>query len=141
MRIFSPDFSDGERLDSRFTCEGDDVAPELRWDDLPDDTKELALTCEDPDAPGSTFVHWVAWGIDPQGAEVAATREGRNDFGTTGYRGPCPPPGHGTHRYHFTLYALGEPLTLEEGATIDALRNAIQGAVLAEAMITGTYSR
>jgi phosphatidylethanolamine-binding protein (PEBP) family uncharacterized protein len=60
MRIFSPDFSDGERLDARFTCEGEDVPPEFRCDELPDGTRELALTCEDPDAPGRTFVHWVA---------------------------------------------------------------------------------
>jgi Raf kinase inhibitor-like YbhB/YbcL family protein len=141
MKISSPDFSDGERIDSRFTCDGADDAPHLRWDDLPDDTRELALTCDDPDAPGGTFVHWVAWGIDPQHDRVVVTGEGSNDFGSTGYRGPCPPPGHGDHRYRFTLYALAEPLTLEQGATIDELRGAMNGRVLAEATLTGTYSR
>jgi Raf kinase inhibitor-like YbhB/YbcL family protein len=141
MRIFSPDFADGERLDARFTCEGENVPPDLRWDELPDGTSELALTCEDPDAPGRTFIHWVAWGIDPIQERVVATREGRSDFGSTGYRGPCPPPGHGSHHYRFTIYALGESLSLEDESTIDALRDAMGSVVLGEATITGTYSR
>jgi Raf kinase inhibitor-like YbhB/YbcL family protein len=125
----------------RFTCEGQDVPPEFHCDELPDGTRELPLTCEDPDAPGRTFVYWVAWGIDPTHGRFVVGREGRNGFGTTGYRGPCPPPGHGAHHYRFTLYAVSESLALEQGSTIDALRNAMEGLVHAEATITGTYSR
>jgi Raf kinase inhibitor-like YbhB/YbcL family protein len=82
---------------------------------VPSGVVELALICEDPDAPGGTFVHWVAWGIDPSSGRLApdggpAVRHGRNGFGTTGYRGPCPPAGHGPHHYELTLHALFVPM-------------------------------
>lgn len=146
MELSSPDFSDGEVLDPRFTCDGDDISPGLRWTDIPEGTAELALVCEDPDAPRGTFVHWLVWGISPSEAEVAGgavpgTTQGTNGFGTVGYRGPCPPPGHGTHHYRFTLFALSEPLSLGERSTIDHLQNAIGGRALGEATITATYSR
>jgi Raf kinase inhibitor-like YbhB/YbcL family protein len=146
VQISSADFSDGERMDRRFTCDGEDASPGLQWDDVPDGTAELALTCVDPDAPGGTFIHWVTWAIDPAlgripAGSVPGMRHGRNDFGVSGYGGPCPPPGHGEHRYRFTLYALGEPIVLNNGATIDELRGAMKGRVLAEATLTGTYSR
>jgi Raf kinase inhibitor-like YbhB/YbcL family protein len=104
------------------------------------------LTCEDPDAPSGTFVHWVAWGIDPSSGRLAADdssaiRQGRNGFGNNGFGGPCPPPGHGPHHYEFTLYALDQPIDLEAGSTIDALRSAIDGHIRATATLMGTYER
>ena len=114
---------------------------------MPEDAAELALTCEDPDAPGRTFVHWVVWGLDPKTPGLGpqemppGTRHGRNDFGNNAYGGPCPPPGHGTHHYHFTLYALGERIDVEEGASIDELQKEMSGEVLAEATLVGTYER
>src|SRR5262249_60846914 len=113
---------------------------------VPSGVVALALTCEDPDAPGGTFVHWVASGIDPSKGrltpdDVAEIRNGQSGFGTVGYRGPCPPPGHGPHHYQFTLYALTRPVDLEPGATIDDLRSSIEGNIRATATLTGTYER
>jgi Raf kinase inhibitor-like YbhB/YbcL family protein len=99
-----------QAIPRRHSCEGEDLSPPLRWSNLPEGTRSLALVVDDPDAPGGVFTQWVAWSLDP-GAEglgegESVLREGRNGFGTTGYRGPCPPPGHGRHRYVFRLYAL-----------------------------------
>lgn len=147
MELTSPEFADHELIPTRCTCDGENMSPELHWQGLPEGTQELALTCEDPDAPGGTFVHWAAWGLDPgaPGLELgempAGTRQGLNDFNRTGYGGPCPPPGHGPHRYGFTLYALGERLELPDGGTIDELREAIEGKVLAAAELEGIYAR
>jgi Raf kinase inhibitor-like YbhB/YbcL family protein len=89
------------------TCEGEDVSPPLAWSGVPEGTASLALVVDDPDAPSGTFTHWLAWGIDPAasvlGEGEAAPVEGQNDFGSVGWRGPCPPPGHGPHRYFFRL--------------------------------------
>ena len=149
MELRSPDFSDGGAIPRRFTCDGDNVSPALEWSEVPDESSELALVCEDPDAPGKTFVHWLLWGIDPRSAssvgvgEVpAGSRLGINDFGANAYGGPCPPPGHGPHHYHFTLHAVREPISLPEGASVDDLRGAIARSVaVAETSIVGTYER
>jgi Raf kinase inhibitor-like YbhB/YbcL family protein len=147
VRLHSDDFSDEERIPPRFSCDGEDVSASLRWDELPDGAAQLALTCEDPDAPRGTFVHWVMWNIDPATGRINAgeiprgARHGRNDFGNNSYGGPCPPPGHGVHHYHFTIYALSEPIDLEEGASIDDLRSAMDGEVLDQATLIGTYER
>jgi Raf kinase inhibitor-like YbhB/YbcL family protein len=113
-------FENARAIPSRHTCEGDDVSPALHWTSVPEGTQSLALIVSDPDAPSGVFTHWVAWGLDPGagglGEGEAAPREGRNDFGTVGYRGPCPPPGHGRHRYVFRLYALERDLELDAGA-------------------------
>jgi Raf kinase inhibitor-like YbhB/YbcL family protein len=149
MDLRSPDFSEHATIPQRFTCDGDNVSPALEWSDVPDGTAELALTCEDPDAPGKTFVHWVLWGMDPgtvtslgTGEVPAGSHHGRNDFGDNAYGGPCPPPGHGTHHYHFKLFAVREPILLLEGATIDELRRVIADkGSLAEATLVGIYER
>jgi Raf kinase inhibitor-like YbhB/YbcL family protein len=128
----------------RHTCEGEDVSPPLGWTNVPDGTRSLALIVDDPDAPSGRFTHWVAWGIDPQAGLAegqAAPKEGRNDFGTMGYRGPCPPPGHGRHRYAFRLYALDAEPELASGAAKAELEDAIQGHVLTTAELVGTYER
>jgi Raf kinase inhibitor-like YbhB/YbcL family protein len=105
----------------------------------------LALVVDDPDAPGGVFTHWIAWGLDPSadglGEGEAVPNEGGNDFGATGYRGPCPPPGHGRHRYVFRLYALDEELELGSGAAKAELERAIEGHVLTTAELVGTYER
>jgi Raf kinase inhibitor-like YbhB/YbcL family protein len=148
MQLMSPDFADQGAIPERFTCEGENISPGLEWRDVPDGTGELALTCEDPDAPGKTFVHWVMWGIDPrsdrldQGEIPDGARHGRNDFGDNAYGGPCPPPGHGRHHYHFTLYAVSESVALAPGASINELRDALAAKkTLAEASLVGTYER
>jgi Raf kinase inhibitor-like YbhB/YbcL family protein len=144
MDLTSPEFEEGEGIPRPRTCDGEDAPPELHWSGVPSGVVELALTCEDPDAPGGTFVHWVAWGIDPSSGRLDAgpgIRDGRNGFGSNGYRGPCPPPGHGPHRYEFTLSALDQSLALEQGSTIEELRSAIDGHVRATATLMGTYER
>jgi len=145
--------ADGEPVDSRFTCDGDDVSPELAWQGVPTGSAELAVVMDDPDAPGGSFTHWLVYGIDsgetalpeavPEGATVAgppSLRQGENSFGTVGYGGPCPPGGE-THRYVFRLLALDEETGLEGGASRDELLDALQGHVLAETSLTATYAR
>jgi Raf kinase inhibitor-like YbhB/YbcL family protein len=138
-------FQNTQAIPSHHGCEGDDVSPQLHWTNIPDGTRSLALVVDDPDAPGGVFTHWIAWGLDPGagalGEGEAAPSEGRNDFGTSGYRGPCPPPGHGRHRYVFRLYALDAKLELGSGAAKAELEQAIQGHVLTTAELVGTYER
>lgn len=146
MDLSSPNFEEGGRIPPEHTCDGGDRPPELHWSGVPSAVVELALTCEDPDAPGGTFVHWVAWGIDPSAGRLTpedgpAIRQGRNGFGNEGYGGPCPPPGHGPHHYEFTLYAVDQPIDLEPGATIVDLRSAIDNHVRATATLMGIYER
>ena len=138
-------FGHGQAVPARHTCEGQDLSPPLRWAGVPAEARSLALVVDDPDAPRGVFTHWLAWGIDPSagglGEGEPAPSEGRNDFGTTGYRGPCPPPGHGRHRYVFRLYALDRELELGSGAGKADLERAIEGRVLATAELIGTYER
>jgi Raf kinase inhibitor-like YbhB/YbcL family protein len=138
-------FENAQAIPSRHTCEGEDVSPPLRWMAVPEGTRSLALVLDDPDAPGGVFTHWLGWGLDPAagglGEGESAPAEGRNDFGTTGYRGPCPPPDHGRHRYVFRLYALDAELELGAGAAKTELEQAIDGHVLTTAELVGTYER
>lgn len=146
MDLTSPAFEEGDRIPPEHTCDGADAPPELHWSGVPSGVVELVLTCEDHDAPGGTFVHWVAWGIDPSSGRLAAEDasrlgQGRSGFGTDGYRGPCPPPGHGPHRYEFTLYAVDGPIDLDPGSTIESLRSAVADHTRAMATLTGVYER
>ncbi|MBE1559248.1 YbhB/YbcL family Raf kinase inhibitor-like protein [Nonomuraea africana] len=127
--------------------EAGDVSPQLQWSDVPDGSAELALVCEDPDAPSGTFTHWLVAGIPPDttqmeaGAELKAYVVGRNDFGRQGYGGPHPPPGDDPHRYFFRLYALSAPTDLSDGFSAEDLRRATEGTVLASGTLVGTYGR
>ena len=138
-------FVHAEPIPERHTCEGEDVSPPLRWSNVPEGARSLALIVDDPDAPGGVFTHWVAWALDP-GAEglgegESARHEGQNDFGASGYRGPCPPPGHGRHRYVFRLYAIDAEPELASGAAKAEFEQAIKGHVLTTAELVGTYER
>jgi Raf kinase inhibitor-like YbhB/YbcL family protein len=138
-------FGHAQAIPSRYTCDGEDFSPPLSWRNLPDDTRSLALVVDDPDAPSGVFTHWVAWGLDPGagglGEGEGAPGEGRNNFGKTGYRGPCPPPGHGRHRYVFRLYALDAAVVPAADADKAALEQAIEGHILTTAELVGTYER
>ena len=151
LTIRSVAFEAGGPIAQLYTCDGRDVSPPLRWDNVPDGTGSFALVCDDPDAPMGTWVHWVIYGIPgsarqlPEAVPVRETladgaRQGRNDFGKTGYGGPCPPRGK-PHRYFFRLYALDEVPSLAPGLSKKALLKAIDGHVLAEAELSGTYGR
>jgi Raf kinase inhibitor-like YbhB/YbcL family protein len=145
FRFLESGVTEGAAVDRRFTCDGEDVAPALAWEGVPEGTAELALVVEDPDAPGGTFTHWLVWGLDPgetelpEGSEPAGL-EGTNDFGAVGYGGPCPPAGE-THRYVFRLLALDAETGLDEGASRDDFLAAVEGHVAAEATLTARYAR
>jgi Raf kinase inhibitor-like YbhB/YbcL family protein len=146
MMVSSPVSSDGDEIPQQFTCDGDHVSPPFDFAEMPSGTAEVAVLVEDPDAPGGTFVHWVLWGVDPgqssmaEGDVPAGAAQGRNDFGTQRYGGPCPPRGR-SHRYVFNVFALSKPLDLAEGASAADLRRATAGNVLASASLTGRYGR
>ena len=146
----SPAFEEGSAIPTRYTCDGQDISPPLSWSSVPDDTRSLALVTYDPDAPGGTFVHWVLFNLPPDARELAedipdqetlpsGAAQGVNGFGKVGYMGPCPPSG--THRYFFEIYALDTTLDLGAGTTREDLDGAIQGHVLAEGRLMGTYQR
>ncbi len=148
IRVTCPEFQPGERIPTKYTGEGDDVSPPLAWSDRPSGTAELALICDDPDAPvAQPWVHWVVYKIPgdaegfPEGS-APGTLQGANDFGNTGYGGPMPPPGHGTHRYYFRVYALKEALDLNSpGASKEDVLSAMEGKILDQGELVGTYSR
>ncbi len=144
MTVSSGAFTDGGDIPRRYTCDGQNVSPPLSFAGVPSGVQDLALLVEDPDAPGGTFVHWVAWGIDPSKATLAEgeapTGTGTNGFRRRGYGGPCPPKGP-AHRYVFTVFALSRRLDLPVGASSDDLRRAVTGAVVAEGRLVGRYAR
>jgi Raf kinase inhibitor-like YbhB/YbcL family protein len=144
--LASGDIAEGEPIDPRYTCDGDDVSPGLTWDDVPEEAVELVLIVEDPDAPGGTFTHWLAYGIGPdentlgEGTDGVGFRQGENDMGEVGYGGPCPPEGE-THDYVFRLLAVDTETGLEEGARRGDVLEAVEGHVVGEARLTATYAR
>jgi Raf kinase inhibitor-like YbhB/YbcL family protein len=144
MKIWSPDFEEGGPIPARFTCDGEDVAPALKWSGVPSEAKSLALVVDDPDAPSGTWVHWVVVNLPPRttgldaGAPLpAGALEVPNDFGRPAYGGPCPPGG--THRYYFKLYALDVPALT--GLTRKTFAAEIGRHARAEAQTMGTYRR
>ncbi|MEW5996034.1 MAG: YbhB/YbcL family Raf kinase inhibitor-like protein [Candidatus Micrarchaeota archaeon] len=144
MRLESPAFENGGTMPEKYSCDGEDVSPELRLNGVPNGTNSLALVMDDPDAPTGTFVHWVAWNI-PSGIRTVPEDsspgvDGTNDFGRTGYGGPCPPPGP-AHNYRFRIYALDATLNLSTGSTRAQLDSAMQGHILAQAELRGKYGR
>ncbi|MBI2623513.1 MAG: YbhB/YbcL family Raf kinase inhibitor-like protein [Candidatus Liptonbacteria bacterium] len=146
MILTTPAFKNGEPIPKKFTCEGGDINPGLRIENMPQGVKSLALIMEDPDAPGATFVHWIVWNIDPAAAFVkeeskpSRSIEGTNSAAKIGYTGPCPPPGK-PHHYFFKVYALDADMDLMPGATRQEFEEALAGHVLAEAELMGTYAR
>ena len=150
--ISSPAFEHESEIPARHTCTGDDVSPPLEWAEPPDGTQSFALISDDPDAPDPAapqmvYVHWVLYDLPPHVAGLAegATstdlggREGVNDWGRTGYGGPCPPIGR--HRYYFKLYALDSLLPHLDKPTKDELLEAMAGHTLGEAVLMGTYQK
>jgi Raf kinase inhibitor-like YbhB/YbcL family protein len=154
FRLESPSFAHGGEIPRQYTCEGEDVSPELRWSDVPEGTKSLALIVDDPDAPDPkapklTWVHWVLYDLPPAAAGLPesvsdsalpeGTRQGKNDWGVTGYGGPCPPIGR--HRYFFKLYALNRMLgDLGEPKKAELLK-AMEGRVVGEVQLMGVYEK
>jgi hypothetical protein len=147
ISVSSQAFDNGGAIPARHTCTGADVSPPLSWTGVPAGAQSLALTVIDPDAPGKPFVHWLVFNLPPattklaEGADPPASSvQGRNDFGSDGYRGPCPPPGS-PHHYHFKVYALDTMTALRGGASESSFQDAIKGHVLATGEIVGTFKR
>jgi Raf kinase inhibitor-like YbhB/YbcL family protein len=140
-------FAEGGLIPAKFTCEGTNVSPELRWNAAPANTRSYALIVDDPDAPVGTFTHWILFDVPAERSSLAEGARaigvaGKNDFGRAGYGGPCPPRGHGPHRYYFTLYALDiASLKLKAGAGRRDMEAALRGHILAQATYLGHYER
>ena len=150
IKITSSVFEDGGLIGAKYTCDGADMSPPLRWDVVPESTKSIALICDDPDAPMGTFVHWVIFGLPAETRELAenipsdetlpnGAKQGKSDFGRIGYGGPCPPSG--THRYFFKIYALDTEVDLAAGASKRELVKAMEGHILGQGQLIGKYKR
>ena len=144
IKITSSAFHEGGNIPSTFTCDGSDTSPPLQITGVPAGAKSLLLIADDPDAPGGLFTHWLIWNIPPQTSSIpegSATNgtQGTNDFGKSGYRGPCPPPG--THRYSFKIFALDRELDLRPGAKRSQVDAAMKGHVIAQGELVGRYAR
>jgi Raf kinase inhibitor-like YbhB/YbcL family protein len=145
LKISSTAFENNGSIPGKYTCDGANVSPPLRIQNVPAGTKSLALIVDDPDAPGGMWVHWVVWNIDPGKGELeesevpAGSVQGINDFETYNYGGPCPPSG--THRYFFKLYALDTTLSFSADSGKAGLERAMKGHIVAQGQIVGRYKR
>lgn len=146
MKIYSTDFGAGEFIPKKFTCDDQDINPELIIEDVPNNAKSLVLIVDDPDAPMGTWTHWTVWNISPdtniirQGEVPAGAFEGQTDFGRPGWGGPCPPAGK-SHRYFFRVFALDTKLDLNTGASRQDLELAMKDHILDQAEFFGLYQR
>ncbi len=151
LKLESASFPNGEAIPVKHTCDGEDLSPPLSWSAAPEGTKGFALICDDPDAPIMTWVHWIVYSLPAERRSLPedvkrvrqlsdGTRQGMNSWKRIGYGGPCPPR-NSTHRYFFRLYALGREMDLGPGAAKKELLRAMEGAVLAQAELMGTYRR
>jgi Raf kinase inhibitor-like YbhB/YbcL family protein len=150
IAIESPAFAQNQAIPSKYTCNGPDVSPPLAWKNIPDKTQSIVLICDDPDAPGGTWVHWVCYDIPasvttlPEGilkidSLPGGGKQGITDFGGIGYGGPCPPSG--THRYFFKVYALDRMLGVPAGKSKKDIERAMKGHVVAQGQLIGMYSK
>jgi hypothetical protein len=145
MLLVSPAFATGSAIPARFTCQGDDINPELQIREAPEGCRSFVLIMDDPDAPGGTWDHWLVWNIEPETGSIPEGNvperavQGSNSWGRNDYGGPCPPSG--THRYFFRLYALRDRLGLPPGSDKAQLLAAMRGLLLAECELMGTYRK
>jgi Raf kinase inhibitor-like YbhB/YbcL family protein len=151
ITLTSTAFINNGILPEKYTCEGDNVSPPLRWEGVPEKAKSIAITLDDPDAPKTRFTHWVIFNIPPEISELAenipddptledGTVQGNNDFGLIGYDGPCPPSGS-PHRYTFQIFALKKELNLKPGATKKQVLRKLRKKILARGKLIGVYER
>ena len=141
-------FNEGDPIPDRYACKGVNVSPPLEWEAV-SGTMKYAVIVEDPDAPSGTWTHWVIFNLPSETNSLSewimereelenGAKQGFNDFGTIGYRGPCP---HGTHRYYFRIYSLNKEIQLPARITKDELLKAMDGHIIDEGSIMGTYTR
>ncbi len=150
LTLSSSAFTEGATIPVRYTCDGENAPPPLQFDGKVASARSQVLILDDPDAPGGVFTHWVVYDLPVDGSVdsghiergIGRSLEGKNDFGRTGYGGPCPPRGHGPHRYIFTLSALDIPgLGLANGASRQQVEAKMRGHVVATAKLMGRYER
>lgn len=145
IEVSSNAFSYGDFIPDKYTGDGEDISPPLTFKNVPKDAKSLALIVEDPDAPGTTWNHWLAWNIDPKTEEIAENSRlggailGTNDFHKLNYGGPKPPAG--VHRYYFKVFALDNILDLPKGSSREQLEKAIENHILAQGSLMGKYAK
>lgn len=145
LTITSPQFSERGNIPSKYTCDGENISPPLAIDNIPIDTRSLALLVEDPDSVGKTWIHWILFNINPATTFIpersvpSRTTQSVTDFGKIGYGGPC--PSNGTHRYYFKLYALDTILEQTEDVTREEIGKAMEGHILDKAELVGLYTR
>ena len=155
IKVSSPAFEPNAPIPKKFTEDGESLSPMIKWTEIPAGAKELALICDDPDAPRpEPWVHWVIYKIafnatnlpeniskTAKPPEVSGALQGKNSWDKLGYGGPAPPKGHGVHHYHFRVYALDAPLNVSSGLTKTELLAAMKGHILAQGELIGTYQR
>jgi Raf kinase inhibitor-like YbhB/YbcL family protein len=143
MQLTSPAFQHNQMIPAKYTCQGEDINPVLLIKDIPSQSKSLVLMMDDPDAPGSTWDHWIIFNIAPTiqriEEDTAPGTQGKNSWGRNDYGGPCPPSG--THRYFFKLYALNQNLNLKEGVRKREVEQAMDGHVIEKAELIGLYKK
>lgn len=150
--LTSAAFGQGETIPRKYTCDGSNVSPPFAWSGVPEETRSFLLVCDDPDAPSGIFHHWAAYNIPSDWRELdegygpesleEGFRQAVNDFGNPGYAGPCPPPNHGSHHYHFRLSALSEPiLPAASTATCVEVITLARPYVLEFVELVGLYGR
>lgn len=145
LTLTSDAFANGQSIPAKYSCVGKNISPALTWNDPPAGAQSFALIVDDPDAPAGTWVHWVLFNLPansrslPENTEASGVSVGKNSSGNMRYDGPCPPSG--THRYFFKLYALDSALSLSPGATKEQVLSAMQGHVLAQGELMGTFSK
>ncbi|MES2775033.1 MAG: YbhB/YbcL family Raf kinase inhibitor-like protein [Bacteroidota bacterium] len=145
FKLISSAFKEGKPIPVKYTCDNDNISPQLSWTGFPEKTKSFAIIMDDPDAPMGTWVHWVVYNIpatvisldEKKNVTEINAIDGLNSWNEKGYNGPCPPGG--THQYHFKLYALDQALTTKEAMTKDELLEAMKGHILGETTLTGLF--
>jgi Raf kinase inhibitor-like YbhB/YbcL family protein len=145
MHVSSSAFSEGQPIPKKYSCDGQNVSPPLKWDGVPENTKSVAIIVDDPDAPSGTFTHWILYDLPAKTSELkegssGGGKEGVNGFKKTGYGGPCPPP-NGAHRYVFRIYALDIESLGKAGLSKQDITAAMKRHVLAEGQLIGKYKR
>ena len=150
IKVTSLAFENEGMIPAKYTCDGEDISPPLKWNAVPEGTKSISLISDDPDAPMGTWVHWVLFNLPADTKELKenippdetlpnGAKQGTSDFGRIGYGGPCPPGG--THRYFFKIYALDVELNLQAGARKRDLLKAMEGHILGQGQLMGKYKR
>ena len=150
LKLTSSAFIEKGNIPDKYTCKGKNISPPVTWEEAPEGAKSFTLICDDPDAPGGTWDHWILLNIPSAQTHLAegiaarsqfenGSRHGKNSWGRNDYGGPCPPSGK--HRYYFKIYALDTLLDLPAGATKKEVEHSMKGHILSEGQLMGYYQK